>query len=966
MSEFSNGINPSEFEIKKPILPPAQEVSSISEQTKNPQELTNDRIQRLEDLAKDFTLDQTSSAIRVHEFLMNEDTKEKDKKWSKYLKNIDDWKLYHQLNPDWQGLNVGKISKDKEGIKFYDSFSGWTKKETRNLKKEEQKQSRKKLIEAIFPPQYKDRSNLKTIEDWVNEFNKNPDWQELNQSEIKKKEGGHAFLSAFISWTKTQNSPRELSRIIFPIEGNDWSQLKTIELWQERLIEEKQSLEWDHLDKNKLQKNFKQQFNNWIKKTTKDPIEREKIYVQLFSRENEYAEFNSVEEFKREYKKNPEWKDLSLTDIALPKNKAFSSFYYHLRKFSMETYSSLPKEEQVIAATNLRDKIIKPTYKFKNKGKEWSNLTSIEQWLEEKDKLGWSGLNRKEIYNQNGSTFCKEFSKFITQKSKDIPSHKQKHFLNKMRVVLYGKTLGEYSHFNSKKEFIEEWQKHPEWQNKNTKEICKIGGEAFYRAYNRFKKEIIDEIPKSERQKTEDELKFSKVFLPSQKDINTEEKNIKQKVLTIYKKETNKVENYPEIIIPKSPGKTIIFDDKEDINFSDGFTLGNVETTSIKTNSNGNGFNNIRYSISVDNLTDSQRLRLLTGREDQNPELYAKNIGQLATYVVHRGEIGFLLNLFSQNKLDFPKIIADFGAGPSTAYSAYEQLTPTIEEYGFSKPQIIDIEKNGEMSKFGKNPNKIEGDITQKISLDNQTVDMVQSTFVIHHFKSSEIYKTLSEANRVTKNGGYLSLICSCPFSQSFLDGVENLGYQVITDHGAVLTPNSQMIAALSQEFDSETAKRFQNRFNSSFILFAKKNTDVSEINQFQSLEAFTFDQVKKNTRERRPILDLKNYNIETSPLTENIERVTDSIVYQLHQLEVSPLRQKGGLIPGGNEIRSNYEIFNYNLNSIQSLYDKIYNKIKNQFNTLTPEQIDKFNQLKENLRTVKEYKKYFYQRHIR
>lgn len=71
---------------------------------KTREQLTQKRMLRLEEIAANpnFSVEQLGSALRVHEFLEKEDVKLK-KNWSKYLITIDDWKLYHQLNPDWQG-----------------------------------------------------------------------------------------------------------------------------------------------------------------------------------------------------------------------------------------------------------------------------------------------------------------------------------------------------------------------------------------------------------------------------------------------------------------------------------------------------------------------------------------------------------------------------------------------------------------------------------------------------------------------------------------------------------------------------------------------------------------------------------------------------------------------------------------------------------------------------------------------
>ena len=480
-----------------------------------------------------------------------------------------------------------------------------------------------------------------------------------------------------------------------------------------------------------------------------------------------------------------------------------------------------------------------------------------------------------------------------------------------------------------------------EWLDRKTKNIDKTEAEEFKKQARQliFHEDIAKQPETPE-------------IIPSTQIDQTSPPTIKNETTT---------ENIPEInpiILPSNP---IDFSQKDNW-LVNGFEIKTIETTSENNQeNNGNNGNENSNLPFKHELTPSQVIRLMVGRGEWDAKYYAEHISQLATYVVHRGEISYLLNLFSQNHLDFPKVIADLGAGPSTAYSAYEELSPTIESFSYEKPSIIDIDKNPEMMSYGSNPNKKVCDISQKIDLEDQSVDMAQSTFVFHHLKSDEILRTLIESNRITKNGGFLNIVCRQPFSQSFLSGVEQLGYELITQHGEILTSNQQMFKAISQEIDTESAKRFQNRFKNSFILLAQKINNVNE--NIPSSDNFTFDHQKKTTREKRPILDLKNYNIDSSPLTENIERLTDSIVTQLSVLEVSPLRQKGGLIPGQNEIESSYHMFSDNLRHIQSLYDKIYNKIKISPNSVTPEQLIQFNQLREQLKRAKDYKSFFRQK---
>jgi len=397
-------------------------------------------------------------------------------------------------------------------------------------------------------------------------------------------------------------------------------------------------------------------------------------------------------------------------------------------------------------------------------------------------------------------------------------------------------------------------------------------------------------------------------------------------------------------------------------NFINGITTAFVNTT-IGIDDLENSDDNKDYCIPYkQELTPAKIILLMCAKGNWDGEFYAKHSGEIASYLINRGQIAYLVNHFFQNHQAFPKNIVDLGSGPSMAYNAYQEFQPEMEKLGFEKPMITDIDKDPSMIKFGSNPNRIEQDITKHLPFDDQQVDMIQSTFVIHRLNSQEIFQTLLESNRITKIGGYLSLVCNKPFSKSFLSSTEQLGYKVITKHGEILTPSKKMLDAITKQADQKHADRLKNKFKKAFILVAQK---IDNISQSPSPENFSFDRQKKETREKKPILDLKNYNLDSSSLTENMARLTDSINYQIERLETIPFRKEEGLTPSGDDIKSGYETYSNTIDLIQSLYDKIYSQIKGRFVDLDEKQVINFNKLREQLKAARKYKSKFHQKHL-
>ena len=953
MSEFSNGINPSEFEVNKPNK-------------------TAERIQRLEKIVTDpnFDIALIPSAQRVSNFLEHENDTQL-KSWDTYLKTAYDYKLYKDLNPEWDNLNRRGV-RNKGGTAFYRAVTKQSKNQI--------EMSPEEFMKIVFPSQIeKNKSHIisKETTETTTQIKAEKTPQERTAERIKKLE--EMVADPNFNTTLT-NSVERVSNFLEHENDTDtkpWKKyFKTVydfKLYKD-LNPKWKDLNQYTIGKTKEGNSFLRAINNHCRLQTNIP--RSEIIKIIFppSAEQEQQTQQRMNRLAEMVKNQPD----------LVNNESYQHVYEFLQHENDTYLKPWPKYLKTAYDYKL----------YKDLNYEWikANQNTIKNFKEGEAFSGAVSRQNKKQTEMSSS----EFIKIIFPPSAEQEQQTQQRIGRLIEIVKNQPDLVNTESYQHVYEFLQHendtqrkpWPEYfktaydyklykdlnPEWANSSQKSIIRLeDGEAFLGAAFRQSKKQTDLSPEE----------FMKIIFSPQnnktekinQNINT--KNIIEKQtaqpedLVMPTKETTKPINQPQpefnpIILPASP---IDFSQQEKLpsNFINGITTEVVNTTSeIKeTENNGNGNGNYGIPFKPE-LTPAQIIRLMCGKGEWNGELYQKHSGEIASYLINRGEIAYFLNYFSKTNQQFPQTIVDLGAGPSIGYNAYQEFQPELDKLGINSPTVIDIEKNDSMFTNGNNPNKIQQDISKPLPFSDQQADLIQSTFVFHWLKPQETLQTLIESNRITKIGGHLSLVCREPFSNSFISAVEQLGYHVITDHGEILSPNQKMLDAIIQQSDSQHADRLKNKFKKAFILFAKKETNISEITNLPSSESFTFDHVKKNTRERNPITDLKNYDIEAQPLTENLQRITDSLIYNTHYLEISPLRQEGGLIPGADEIRSSYDIFNGNLNSIQSLYDKIYNQIKGQFNKLTEEQQNEFAQLREQLKTTREYKKYFYQRYVR
>ena len=632
--------------------------------------------------------------------------------------------------------------------------------------------------------------------------------------------------------------------------------------------------------------------------------------------------FTTIDDWKLYFKLNPDWEGLNTGQITAVESG--SGFYRALTIWTKNQVKDLPEEEQKSRRKELIEQLFPPQQK------DWSKFDTIEKWQEYMVQQGWQGLSTSQINTtvESGTGFYRALTIWTKNQVKDLPKQEQEFKRKELFEHIFPPQRKDWSKFDT----IEKWQEYmvqQGWQGLRIKQIITTveGGNGFYQAFRTWTKNEIKDLPKQEQELRKREL-IEQLFPLKRNKLKKEES---------------------------------VQDPSEKINWHTGFTTEIVDITSEITPVDSTNKNKLPKAGVI---TPAQVLRFFSGREKFVPELYAQHIEELATYAIHRGAIDFLINYFNRTEQSFPQTIADFGSGPSTAYSAYKELWPIIkQEIGILTPPIIqDFDNSQEMLNLGQNSkkNKHLVDVTkEKIPFENSQVDMVQSTFMIHHFKPNEILQTLVEANRITKNGGHLLLFSIYPFTDSFLSGVEQLGYQVITQQGEILVPNEETLKQVSQNSSPEAAKKLQSHFNNSFILFAQK---IDNAHNTPSLESFIFNQRQRKTKRINSTQDFKESDINPKTLETSIDKLIFFINYEIQNL-ISQTNEYE-LPKSGNEIMDGYYIFNDRLKLFQEKYQLIQQFRKNGKYIFTQKETQKLVVLREKIYTARKTKTNYHQNH--
>jgi len=255
--------------------------------------------------------------------------------YRKYFTSIDDFALYHELHPEWQGLSTYGLEKIPGGKAFFSSLCNWINRATQD------KQEKQQLVQTIFPTTRKSYSHLKTIDDWKNYHAQHPEWQGLNGEQMK---GVSGYYNALVKWAdktaKTKEEKKKLIQTIFPPQRRDYANFKTIDDWKNYHA---QHPKWQGLSIFQLVKmpegsSFYDSLNYWVNKTTHDKQEKQQLVQAIFPpRKSDYIPLKTIDDWKNYHAQHPEWQGLnSLSSYLVKGARAFYDGFLKWTKTNSE------------------------------------------------------------------------------------------------------------------------------------------------------------------------------------------------------------------------------------------------------------------------------------------------------------------------------------------------------------------------------------------------------------------------------------------------------------------------------------------------------------------------------------------------------------------------------------------------------------------------------------------------------
>lgn len=247
--------------------------------------------------------------------------------------------------------------------------------------------------------------------------------------------------------------------------------------------------------------------------------------------------------------------------------------------------------------------------------------------------------------------------------------------------------------------------------------------------------------------------------------------------------------------------------------------------------------------------TAAQEVMKLIGKNPvgcwQDPEfaeLYMAALQNLAVPVIHRAKIMNLLNKAKKGEIQWPEKVLSDGSGPSLLYNAFQSLEPIIKSQKFLLPHVTDRDISQIMLDKGENPSQFLGCMTGKESpFDNEEFDMVDNESITLLQNPEDVKKTLLESHRILVPDGILEIVTkNWKFSDGFYEGMEKLGYKILTqkDEGFVVSTN--MRNRLKKEHGEHYADAYASKLSNTFVIMAQKVNEPKEVDT----KNFWFDRI--------------------------------------------------------------------------------------------------------------------------
>ena len=300
------------------------------------------------------------------------------------LKTFEDWKAERDRHPEWVGKSATKMKIGGNVKGFPERYYHWVNKQP--------EAERKKLRRGMFPTKFK-YTELKTINEWVAERNKHPEWVEKTVGEMRNLGGkAHSFRVIFYEWVRKQPEAerKKLRREMFPYKRIRYVSLKTLDDWK---AEKNKHPEWVGKSAGEMQSDaesgaraFYQSFLKWVRKQPKEEWKR--LRGNIFP--TKYQSLKTIGDWKAERDKHPEWVGKGCLELQNLGGKAHS--------FRVRFYEWVRKQPEAE-----RKKLRRGMFPRKSSSTKYSELKTFEDWKAERDRHPeWVGKTVGEMQNLGG------------------------------------------------------------------------------------------------------------------------------------------------------------------------------------------------------------------------------------------------------------------------------------------------------------------------------------------------------------------------------------------------------------------------------------------------------------------------------------------------------------------------------------------------------------------------------------
>jgi ubiquinone/menaquinone biosynthesis C-methylase UbiE len=209
-------------------------------------------------------------------------------------------------------------------------------------------------------------------------------------------------------------------------------------------------------------------------------------------------------------------------------------------------------------------------------------------------------------------------------------------------------------------------------------------------------------------------------------------------------------------------------------------------------------------------------------------EKYKEALPHMAPWVLHRVSILYLVGMASKKHMEMPQTILSAASGPSEVFESIEDLKEVFDSNEIQIPEVCDLDLSEAMLLVGNNKNQKIGDI-RDTGFDDKAFDMVENSSIFQ-FAPADVKTALVETNRILRDGGYVFLVCNGKkFSNSFYDGIEKCGFELISKKNQMLELSSSGKNILARSHGNIFSQHFNSALYNSVFLLAKKTREPDQ-----------------------------------------------------------------------------------------------------------------------------------------